>query len=244
MGKYTSGKTHRERTEEFTIECRKEFKIYEEEDNNNVYLISSSEFKPHNNKTFSYSCYAPRYYTVKDFIEISPHSFIVDLERFVNFYLPNKDKAEKYSYKKIKSEEFINHINQINEIANEQRAKHEAEKEEKRQTENKYFECYEFIKKQDNKTRKFLKKMTGFDFTFNIEDTYNLEQIEIIRKKLYGCCTLKQYYYIEKLALKWGLVIKPDVFISKKDASAIINVLKSSNTVNQSDMINKIFDNI
>lgn len=107
--------------------------IYEEKNNNVVYLISSN-FYPHNKTGWRSSYYQPEFYTVKDFIEISSDNFIVNLENFKNIYIPNKEKAENESYEKMESEPFKKHLEQINQIENERlkKQKDEEEKEAKK----------------------------------------------------------------------------------------------------------------
>ena len=80
-------------TSDIIVGYRKQLKIYEKENNNVIYLISS-KFHPHNGRSYHYCYSAPQYYTVKDFIEINADNFIIDLERFKNFYLSNKEKTE------------------------------------------------------------------------------------------------------------------------------------------------------
>lgn len=231
-------------TSDITVGYREQLKIYEEENNNVIYLISS-EFCRN-------SMYQPQYYTVKDFIEISADNFIIDLERFKKFYLPNKDKSEKDSYEKINSEAFKKHLEQINQIKSERykKQKDEEEKEAKKQKnakeiKNAYWSCVKYLKKFAADEKKFLKKVTRFDYSSSPETTYSLEEIETIEKKMYGCCSLKQYNYIKSLAIKWGLTIKPNVFIFKKEASKLIQILKDNSVDNyQNNTIDKFFESI
>lgn len=145
--KNKSGELARKRiTSDITVGYREQLKIYEEENNNIIYLISSEFYRN--------STYQPQYYTVKDFIEISADNFIIDLERFKKFYLPNKEKSEKDSYEKINSEAFKKYLERINQIENERykKQKDEEEKEAKKQKNAKkindtYWNCVKYLKK-------------------------------------------------------------------------------------------------
>lgn len=241
--KNKAGRLCFKKKDNFAVEKRGE-NIYEEENNNHFYLISSSEFNPH-----VVSKYAPKYYTVKDFVEINPDNFIVDLAKFKYLYFPNKEKAEIDSYEKIHSEDFYNHIEKIqNEKSRKQKLKDEECEKERQNTKNinnYYFQCVKFLKKYENEEKKFFKKVTGFEYTSNPETVYSLEEIETIKNKMDGSCSPKQYDYIKGLALQWGLKIKTDVFIFKNDAKVLIPILKNNSVDNYyNDITNSFFEKI
>lgn len=165
--------------------------------------------------------------------------------------MPNKEKSEKDSYEKINSEAFKKYLERINQIENERykKQKDEEEKEAKKQKNAKkindtYWNCVKYLKKFEADEKNFLKRVTRFDYTSSPETTYSLEEIEIIKTKVYGCCSLKQYDYIKDLACRWGLKIKPNAFIFYNDASALIPILKDNSLDNYQDKIDSFFEHI
>lgn len=89
-----------------------------------------------------------------------------------------------------------------------------------------------------------MKKVTRFDYSSSPETTYSFEEIEAIKAKVYGSCSLKQYDYIKNLACRWGLKIKPNAFIFKNDASVLIAILKDNSLDNYQDKIDNFFEHI